>query len=417
MGRINDLHMMIRQTEFDVIIVGGGMVGASLAVALAPLPITVAIIEAHDPRRRGVPQPSYDDRSTAIASGSQKILATIGVWPDMDSDATTILDIHISDRGHFGMSRISAQQENVPALGYVVPNRTIGRALWAALASFENIHLFCPARLQSLDNEGDRVSVRISEESGDPLVLQGRLVAAADGAQSVVRKKLGIEATVWDYGQTAIISNVTTEKPHQNVAYERFTENGPMAVLPMSEGRSALVWTVPDSQVEDILRMGDEQILARLQELFGFRLGHWQKIGSRVSYPLSMVKAEEQIRHRVAIIGNAAHGLHPIAGQGFNLSLRDVAVLADVIAAADDPGAHHVLEKYCQWRNGDQARVMGFTDALVRVFGNPLTTVKAVRNLGLVLFDLLPGGKSLLARHTMGRSGELPRLARGVPLQ
>ena len=409
--------MQTKHTEFDVIIVGGGMVGASLAIALAALPLRIAVIEAFDPRQRGVPQPSYDDRSTAIANGSRQILETIDVWADLAQDATAISDIHISDRGHFGISRINAEEENVPALGYVVPNRAIGRSLWAALASFENIRLFCPARLKSLENEGDLVQVEVTDEDGNTVNLQGRLLVGADGARSVVREILGIDATVRDYGQTAIISNVTTEKPHRNVAYERFTANGPMAVLPMSEGRSALVWTVPCAQAEEILQMSDRQILRRLQELFGYRLGHWQKIGSRVSYPLSMTKSKEQTRHRVAIIGNAAHGLHPIAGQGFNLSLRDVAGLAEVIASADDPGDQRALEKYRRWRAADQARVMSFTDALVRVFGNPLSSVRVVRNLGLLMFDLLPGGKSLLARHTMGRGGDLPRLARGVPLQ
>ncbi|MCH8930960.1 MAG: 2-octaprenyl-6-methoxyphenyl hydroxylase [Proteobacteria bacterium] len=409
--------MRTEATEFDVIIVGGGMVGASLAVALAPLPLQIAVIEAFDPRQRGVSQPSYDDRSTAIANGSQQILETIGVWAGMAQEATAISDIHISDRGHFGIGRISAVEEKVPALGYVVPNRAIGRSLWAALESFDNIRMFCPARLESLLDRADSVQVGLTGEDGNTIELHGRLVAAADGAQSVVRKILGIDATVWDYGQTAIISNVTTEKPHRNVAYERFTANGPMAVLPMTEGRSALVWTVPSEQAEEILQLSDRQILDRLQELFGYRLGHWQKIGKRVSYPLSMSKAKQQTRHRVAIIGNAAHGLHPIAGQGFNLSLRDVAGLAEVIAGANDPGDPQALEKYRRWRAADQARVMSFTDALVRVFANPLASVRVVRNLALLMFDLLPGAKSLLARHTMGRGGDLPRLARGVPLQ
>ena len=409
--------MRTEPTEFDVIIVGGGMVGASLAVALAPLPLQIAVIEAFDPRQRGVSQPSYDDRSTAIANGSQQILETIGVWAGMAQDATAIRDIHISDRGHFGIGRISAVEEKVPALGYVVPNRAIGRSLWAALESFDNIRMFCPARLEWLLDRGDSVQVGLTGEDGNTIELHGRLVAAADGAQSVVRKILGIDATVWDYGQTAIISNVTTEKPHRNVAYERFTADGPMAVLPMTEGRSALVWTVPSEQAEEILQLSDRQILDRLQELFGYRLGHWQKIGKRVSYPLSMSKAKQQTRHRVAIIGNAAHGLHPIAGQGFNLSLRDVAGLAEVIAGANDPGDPQALEKYRRWRAADQARVMSFTDALVRVFANPLASVRVVRNLALLMFDLLPGAKSLLARHTMGRGGDLPRLARGVPLQ
>ena len=406
--------MSQKHQNFDVTIVGGGMVGASLAVALAPLPIRIALIEAHTPRSSA--QPSYDDRSTAVANGSRQILETIGLWESLESQATPIRQIHISDRGRFGISRINAEDEGVAALGYVIPNRTIGAALWDALENLDNVTLFCPAKLQSLQTEDDAVQVTISGADDESETLTTKLLTAADGARSIVRELVGIDATVWDYGQTAIISNVTTEKPHDNIAYERFTDSGPMAVLPMQSNRSALVWSVPSDDAAAILELSDDEMLARLQTLFGYRLGHWTKIGERASYPLSMVRADEQTRPRIAIIGNAAHGLHPIAGQGFNLSLRDIAVLAELVAAAADPGAKETLDAYKDWRAGDQNRVIGFTDGLIRVFGNPLHSVRAARNVGLVLFDLLPGAKSLLAKQTMGRGGDLPRLARGVPL-
>lgn len=390
------------------------MVGASLAVALAPLPIRVVVIEAYEPRSSA--QPSFDDRSTAIANGSQQILDTIGVWQSLAAHATPIYQIHISDRGHFGISRIDADDEGVPALGYVVPNRAIGQTLWRALEQTDNVDLFCPARLGSLQTSDDEVTLTIERDDEKAESISARLLIAADGARSVVRERLGIESTVWEYGQTAIVSNLATEKPHNNVAYERFTDAGPMAVLPAAGQSCGLVWSVPSDEAGQILEMDDAALLARLQDLFGYRLGHLQHIGKRVSYPLSMVRANEQVRPRVAIIGNAAHGLHPIAGQGFNLSLRDVAVLAELVAAADDPGSDETLSQYQSWRSGDQKRVMGFTDGLIRLFGNPLASVSAARNVGLILFDLLPGAKSLLARQTMGRGGDLPRLARGVPL-
>jgi 2-octaprenyl-6-methoxyphenol hydroxylase len=255
---------------------------------------------------------------------------------------------------------------------------------------------------------------------GQTVLLTARLLVAADGANSRVRQQLGIDALRWDYGQTAVIANVSPALPHGNTAYERFTAAGPLALLPMSEGRCAVVCTVDRRDRDAVLALDDAAFLAHLQDRFGDRLGRFRRVGQRQDYPLFMVKSREHARHRVAVIGNAAHTLHPIAGQGFNVGIRDVAVLAEVIIdawrAGDDPGQLAVLERYANWRRWDQRRAIAFTDGLARLFVNPLPPLRLARNLGLLAFDLCPPVKRLLARQTMGLDGRLPRLARGLPL-
>jgi 2-octaprenyl-6-methoxyphenol hydroxylase len=252
---------------------------------------------------------------------------------------------------------------------------------------------------------------------GQARSLSARLLVAADGANSTIRQALGIEASRWDYEQTAIITNVATRKFHDHVAYERFTATGPIAVLPLADGRCTVVWTLAPEAAQATMQLEDATFLARLQERFGFRLGRFTRVGRRHAYPLALTRAEERVGRRVVIIGNAAQGLHPIAGQGFNLGLRDVATLAEVIA--DSPatlGEEPMLERYDEWRRTDRRGVIAFTDGLVRLFGNPLGTVKTARDLGMLLFDVLPPAKSALSALSMGVTGKLPRLARGVPL-
>jgi 2-octaprenyl-6-methoxyphenol hydroxylase len=238
-----------------------------------------------------------------------------------------------------------------------------------------------------------------------------------------VRSAFGIEATVWDYDQQAVIANVEGDRFHGHVAYERFTPDGPIAVLPLADGRCTVVWTVAADAAPAVLALDDTEFLARLQDAFGWRLGRLRRVGERHAYPLSLTRSGRQVARRAVIIGNAAQGLHPIAGQGFNLGLRDVATLAEVIAdelreagAEADPGATRVLDRYAEWRRGDRQSVIAFTDGLVRLFGNPLLAARAARGAGLLLFDLLQPAKDGFARVTMGIAGRLPRLARGVPL-
>ncbi len=396
------------------------MVGASLASALAPLGLRLAVVEAFAPGSGQ--QPSYDDRSTAISNGSRQILDAIGIWPAVAEKATPIRQIHVSDRGRMGFSRINARDEKVDALGYVVANRDLGEVLWSRLQAEPGIDLLCPAKLNRFTAHEKFCDIVIENDTVER-GIRSQLLVAADGARSQVRQMAGIGATAWEYGQSAIVANVTPGRKHHNIAYERFTDDGPMALLPMGDDRCALVLTVLNAEVDSVLALDDDDFIRYLQDRFGHRLGRFERVGKRQSYPLALVRADKQVAQRLVVIGNAAHGLHPIAGQGFNLSLRDIATLAELISDSMkdknnfDAGSNRILDAYCDWRRQDQAKTIAFTDGLVRIFSNPLLPVRLARNAGLLLFDLLPGTKSMFARHTMGKAGRLPRLARGLSLQ
>lgn len=404
--------------SYDIVIVGGGMVGASLAASLTSLPLRIAVVEAWPVSSAA--QPSYDDRCTAVAEGSRRIFDAIGCWQAIEPAATPIQRIHVSDRGQFGFTRLDCRDYAMPALGYVVENRSLGAAIWEILDGSASVTLMSPATLESLDAAHDHVTLEVRDTGGDAATIEAALVVGADGAKSAVRGALDLGQTIWDYGQEALIANVSVSSPHDNEAFERFTETGPLALLPMGGDRCSLVWTLDPDSAAAVAELDEESFLGRLQEAFGFRLGRFVKVGRRVRYPLRLVRANHQTSHRVLLIGNAAHAIHPVAGQGFNLGLRDVAALAEVLAeaatAGSDPGSPEVLSAYLAWRRTDQRRVAAITDSLVRLFTNPLAPVKALRRLGLLGLDLAPGPKSLLARQAMGLRGRLPRLARGIPL-
>ena len=402
--------------SFDVAIVGGGMVGATLAVALAPLNLRVALIEAV--AHNAASQPSFDERTTALSNGSRRILETIGVWRAVNAQATPIAKIHVSDRGRFGFARIDASEQGLPAMGYVLPNRALGSALWSLLPS-PGIKIFCPAEVSGLAANEAAVKIEIAE-AGAKIAIDAKLIVAADGAQSVVRSAFGVAAEVRDYNQTAVITTVLPQRFHDNVAYERFTPEGPLALLPLDGGRCTLVLTFAKDAAQSALAWSDQEFLAEVQRRFGFRLGRFLKVGRRVPYPLSLTQSDRTSAPRCVIIGNAAQGLHPVAGMGFNLGLRDAACLAELIAenlASDaDPGSAKLLSEYDAWRRADRGGVIAFTDGLVRLFSNPLSGVARLRNLGLLAFDLLPPAKSALSRLSTGGGGRVPKLARGVAL-
>lgn len=416
-------------TEFDLLIIGGGMVGASLAQALRGSGLRIGLIEAvplYDEN-----QPSYDTRSIALSWGSRRIFEGIGVWQAMEEETVTpIRTIKVSDRGHFGATRMRADEEGVDALGYVAEAAVIGRALARNLDQLSDVTLFCPAQLTDIQIDHHTAHVTI-EQDGETRQLSARLVVAADGGRSTVREKLGAKTFRLGYGQTAVIANVVSELSHGNVAFERFTNSGPLALLPNTapswmegaeagEHRWSVVWTVHDHEVSEHLELDDAAFLARLQHRIGRRAGRLLSVSPRSAYPLGLQYVRDHVRPRIAFIGNAAHLIHPVGGQGFNLGLRDVAVLAEVLVQAahkgDDPGTLATLKSYADWRRADYIRVMGFTDGLARTFSTDFRPLVVARNIGMVAMDLLPPARRLFTRQAMGVNGRQPRLALGLPL-
>ncbi len=405
------------RADYDVLIIGGGLVGASLACALRVSTLRIGVIETA-PLSASLP-PSYDDRTLALSYGSKRIFEGMDVWDEIASDAIPIERIHISDRGHFGVTRLSAIEARLPTLGYVVPNRVLGAALLKILQDAKPVDWLCPAAMQNIHFAAKSASVTV-RHNGTDTTLTTRLVIAADGAYSGVRQASGIEAVRTEYRQTAVVTNVTASRPHNNTAYERFTDTGPLALLPLRNNECAVVWSAREEDVKTILLWSDSEFLRHLQERFGDRLGTFTRLGKRATYPLALTRVPEHVRARLALIGNAAHTVHPVAGQGFNLGLRDVAALAeiltDAVRANEDIGDLRVLRRYADWRQRDNQVTTTFTNGLVRIFSNNIFPLTFVRNAGLIAVDLMPGVKRGAIRITSGLAGKLPRLARGLPL-
>ncbi len=399
--------------DYDLIIVGGGMVGASLAMALANSSKRIAIIEAVSPQ--AAQQPSYDDRGIALSYGSQRIFEALGLWNALAPFSTAITDIHVSDRGHFGVTRLSAKDEHVPALGQVITAKAMGYVLNQAIAKQNNLELICPASVTKLQQHADHVELQLNDQR----TITSQLVVAADGGQSTIRKLLNLGALQHDYQQTAITANISTERAHNNQAFERFTDTGPIALLPMTDNRCSLVWTVKSGHEAELINLPEQDFLAQLQDRFGYRLGKLIQVGERHSYPLRLIQADQPIQHRIVLIGNAAHSLHPIAGQGFNLGLRDVAVLADVLSTSDsdvDLGDARLLSSYKSWRLSDQDSTITATNNLVTLFSNDNPILGHLRGAGLSLTDSFPPLKHWLAKKSMGLNDKQPRLSRGLSL-
>jgi 2-octaprenyl-6-methoxyphenol hydroxylase len=408
----------LKTGEFDIAIAGGGLVGASLALALAPLGLRIALVEAVAPG--SAEHPSFDERTTALANGTVRVFRGLDVWRHMQREATAIRRIHVSEQGRFGVARIDAAEQGLDALGYVLPNRVIGAALWEGLRRVSSVETFAPAKVMATALANDRRTLCV-ERGGEAAEIVARLVVAADGARSIIREQAGVAAEQWEYGQTAITTTLTTQRFHDHVAYERFTPDGPIAVLPLADGRCGIVWARRPDEAVRTLALSDDEFLVELQAAFGYRLGRLLRIGARHSYPLALSRSGCHVAPRLAIVGNAAQSLHPIAGQGFNLGLRDAASLAEVIADAmaagrTDVGDEATLRAYGDWREEDRQRIVAFTDGLVRLFGSPLGPVRGLRSMGLLAFDAFPPAKAAMARLSVGAAGRIPRLARGVPL-
>lgn len=387
-------------SRVQIAIIGGGLVGASLALALQAgareRQWKIVLIEPYAPGDSY--QPSYDARASALSYGSQLIYQQLGVWSSIAPRAEAIHDIHISDRGRFAATRISATAEQVPALGYVVENAWLGHCLWAALDS-DIVEWRCPARVEKMRTLDKGYRLYLDDDSS----LDCDLAILADGGRSGLREQLGIYAQHTPYGQTALISNISSSLPHQGVAFERFTEAGPMALLPLPENRSVLIWTREPNEAQRLYNLADHEFLQELQACFGYRLGALQQVGSRHLYPLSLVQSREQVRAHLVVLGNAAHSLHPVAGQGYNLSLRDSMALAEcLLASPHTPGDLSTLQRYQHMQQFDQDLTIGFSDRVTRLFSNGKPLLAGGRHLGLLGLDLVPAAKHWFARQAMG---------------
>lgn len=396
----------------QVIIVGGGMVGLSLALMLAKAKIGVKLLEAirypDYTDTESVPyHSSFDARNTALSRRSVQIYQKLGLWEALQQHATPILEVHITEQGSFGKARLKAEQENVESFGQVIENAWLGRVLLTQVRQQPLIELIDGVQVKALTQDTEQVYIE-AEREGQELQLTSKLVIAADGRDSFCRQALGVGVDVYDYDQVAIVTAVQTSKPHRQVGFERFSPLGPLALLPLpGEYRRSVVWPVKKGTEHEWLgEENDQHFLNALQQTYGDRAGKFEKTGKRFSYPLSQVLAHKQAVGRVVLMGNAAHTLHPVAGQGFNLCLRDADVLLRFLGShltvSDDLGEPEVLKAYEQARLTDQQRVIKFCDSVVRGFSNQNPVLKLLRNTGLIAFDIVPGIKPLVANYAMG---------------
>lgn len=460
------------ETEAELIVVGGGLVGLTLAIACAEGGIRTIVVEAES--AEALTSAAYDGRSAAIAYGSQQVLQAIGAWDAIAPHAQPIVDIRVTDGGwHItGQSRAYVHYSNrdlksevgsrksgetalscetapqsrhdarpgapqssltsdsrlptsEPPFGYIVENRVTRIALLARAKECANLTHLAPRLVTALDLSSDAARVTLD----DGLVLTAQLVVAADGKQSALRRMAGIASRQFGYRQTAIVCTVVHDKPHGGVAHEHFLPAGPFAMLPMidevlADGdvrhRSSIVWSEDPRLVPMLLKLDDESFGKEVERRFGLSLGWVRPLGPRFSYPLTMTLADSYVRERFALTGDAAHGIHPIAGQGFNLGVRDVAALAEVLVEAGraglDLGSMEVLERYARWRRFDNLMLSTFMDGLTRLFSNDLAPLRLARDLGFAIFNRTMPLKRLAMRHAMGVVGKLPRLVQGRPL-
>ncbi|MCI0430642.1 MAG: UbiH/UbiF/VisC/COQ6 family ubiquinone biosynthesis hydroxylase [Rhodospirillales bacterium] len=402
----------------EVLIVGGGMVGLSLGLALARAGLAVAVIDREAPAARE--EEAFDGRSSAIAHASRRILDGIGVWAEIREEAEAILDIRVSD-GRVGRPAAPLflhfdHRDVATPFGHIVENHVIRRVLGSAVAACPNLFHLAPADLAEAEREPHGVSARL----GDGRRIAARLLVAADGRDSRLRREARIPALRWSYPQTGIVATVGHEAPHEGVAHEHFLPSGPFAMLPMTGDRSSIVWTERRELAATMLALDAAGFAAEIERRFGSSLGRIRLIGRRWAYPLEFVHAARYTGTRLALIGDAAHAIHPIAGQGLNLSLRDVAALAEAVVDAArlglDPGEEGALRRYQSWRRFDSLAVAAVTDGLNRLFSNDLAPLRLARDLGLAAVDRMPVLKRFFMRQAMGMVGELPRLARGEAL-
>ncbi len=390
----------------DILIVGGGLVGASLAIALDAAGRRATLIEAAAPRAAA--QPSYDERNLALARASVNGLQALGVWDHAAAAATPIRRIHVSRAGEFGSTRLEAERFGLDALGWTLPARELGAALLARLEACERLQRHAPATVLGVSRSERGWRVRIRAEAGERDV-ETRLLVGADGTYSMVRAALGIEAHEHDYAQTLFVATVTPQSAPAGRAFERFSDAGPVALLPLAGGRAGLVLTVAAERAEAVRAMDDDAFLALAQRRFGWRLGRLARPGKRFPYAIQRVAAQALTAPHAVLVGNAAQTVHPVGAQGFNLGLRDALTLSELVAAADDPGDAGMLATYAARRAPDREGVMAMSHGLVRLACLRQPLLAPLRTLGLLAFDRLPPLRQAMVRRGMGFRGRPPR--------
>lgn len=400
-------------TDADVVIVGGGLVGLSLAVAVAGAGLSTVVIDRDDPA--AVLDQGFDGRVSAIAFASQQLLQATGVW-DRVAEAQPILDIRVTDGASPLFLHYDHRQLGDAPFGHMVENRVLRVALHKAAEACPNLVRLAPAGVIGFERSAAGVTVNLA----DGRTVRAPLIVGAEGRNSPTRRAAGIGTVGWSYGQTGIVCTVHHDRPHHGVAHERFLPAGPFAILPMTGNRSSLVWTEPTDVAAAIMALDDAAFLDELRDRFGDFLGALNVTGPRWSYPLTLQNAERYTDHRLVLVGDAAHGMHPIAGQGLNLGLRDVAALAEVLVDRArlglDLGARDGLERYERWRRFDSVALLAVTDGLNRLFSNDVMPVRVARDLGLAAVDRMPALKGFFMRHARGTVGKLPRLLAGSSL-
>lgn len=406
-------------TQSDAIVCGGGMVGLTLGLALAKGGLKVVVADSLPPAASVAPE--FDGRVSALAYANVRMLQVLDVWPRLAPAAQPIHEILVSD-GAVGRPtspfslHFDAQEVGADSLGHIAENRHIRAALYAAVAEAKNLTLVAPAEVQSLIVEEGSARARLS----DGQEYRAMLAIAADGRDSKLRKAMGIGVIGWSYPQTGIVATVHHDKPHDGVAYEHFLPSGPFAILPMTGDRSSLVWTEARDKAPAMLALGQAEFDAEVAARFGAHLGKTEAVGARWSYPLNFHLARAYVRPRFALAGDSAHGIHPIAGQGLNLGLKDVAALAETVLDAarlgQDIGALDGLRRYERWRRFDSFTLAASTDALNRLFSNDIAPLRQVRDLGLGVVDAIGPLRRFFMRHAGGDIGKLPRLLKGEPI-
>ena len=402
---------MTSEHNVDIAILGAGMAGASLIHLLRPAReqgLTVALIDrqplTEEQWSTDISQrpPSFDGRATALSYGTQQLFEKLGLWPAMAPAACAIEHIQVSDQGRFGQAHLHATEQNTAALGYVIENGALGQGLLANIEQLDNVELFAPAEADNVRMNAEGAELTFT----DGRKLQTQLLVMADGGRSPLAAQLGIRHSRQPYGSHALVTQVECDQPHNHWAYERFSSAGPIAFLPLQQRCYALVWTLNDDEIDDVKALDDETFLARLQQQMGMRLGRFIRVGERLSYPLALLQSKEQVRRSLVLLGNAAHSLHPVAGQGFNLALRDAAMLAEHInrayASGDHIGDLALLQAYEAQQQTDQRNTIVASDALPKLFASQNSALAFVRDAGLLGLAAAPTARRLFARHAMG---------------